>query len=203
MKHTCCCGASIEVSSMHVTTERIEWDRFNKDHEGCKPKQRERVAFVPMYTVQCDSAGRAESLVFTKCDMCHLPLAFCRCRRRCATESLADYHDAAYTCMYCGQRFTTGTNHRCGDAFNPAYDYLALKKTCVECGGIFTLADIHTCGKCYTNFAKAYAKLASDDDGFEAWWEREIHNKDSYFYASMGNCHEHHRIWTAAQEAKK
>lgn len=90
MKYTCFCGASIEVSSMYVATERIEWDRFRKDHEGCKPKQRERVAFVPMYTVQCDSAGRAESLVFTKCDMCHLPLAFCRCRRRCASECLAD-----------------------------------------------------------------------------------------------------------------
>lgn len=35
MKHTCCCGASIEVSSMYVATERIEWDRFRKDHEGC------------------------------------------------------------------------------------------------------------------------------------------------------------------------
>jgi len=35
MKHTCCCGASIEVSSMYVTSERIEWDRFRREHEGC------------------------------------------------------------------------------------------------------------------------------------------------------------------------
>lgn len=109
MKHTCCCGASIEVSSMYVTTERIEWDKFHKHHEGC-------------------AALRLPDTI----------------------------------------RFKLPLNH-------PLVADHPLRKKCCECGSVFTLTDIHTCGKCYTNFAKAYAKLASDDDGFEKWFtERGI-----------------------------
>lgn len=127
MKHTCTCGASIEVSSMYVATERIEWDRFRKDHEGC-------------------AKLRLPDTIRFKLPMDH-PLV-----------AMRSYHSA--TCMYCGESFPTYRKHVCG---------------------------------------KVPASKA--DDGFDAWWEREIHNKDSYFYASMGNCHEHHKIWKAAQES--
>lgn len=44
MKHTCCCGASIEVSSMYVITEKIEWEKFNQIHAECLARRRKNLA---------------------------------------------------------------------------------------------------------------------------------------------------------------
>lgn len=93
MKLTCCCGASIDIKEF---TWDDRFDKFEKLHAPCLSRWREKGVFVPMYTVQCDSAGRE---MFRRCTTCggiinpthyHKGMTLCGCEHPTPFDQFVD-----------------------------------------------------------------------------------------------------------------